>query len=114
MRSAPILVGTRAWSSLGVSEDSDGTEIVNNPVNASHIMYTFHLCAASHGAEYLGTLSRAADRLPMFVTEFGTQTASGGTGPLKAAGAWVRNRTRTPGRLPDRLTPAPYVPRPPM
>ncbi|MGI5404465.1 cellulase family glycosylhydrolase [Streptomyces sp. CA-135486] len=34
----------------------------------------------SHGTEYLSTLSRAADKLPMFVTEFGTQTASGDGG----------------------------------
>ncbi|WP_333486856.1 cellulase family glycosylhydrolase [Nonomuraea corallina] len=74
---APILIGTRGWSSLGVSAGGDETEIVNNPVNASNIMYTFHFYAASHGAEYLNTLARAADRLPIFVTEFGTQSASG-------------------------------------
>lgn len=74
---APILVGTRAWSSLGVSGGGNETEIVNNPVNAGNIMYVFHFYAASHGTEYLNTLSRAADRLPIFVTEFGTQTASG-------------------------------------
>ncbi|GAA4062293.1 cellulase family glycosylhydrolase [Nonomuraea soli] len=73
-----ILVGTRAWSSLGVSEGSDESEIVASPVNATNIMYTFHFYAGSHGSEYLDTLSSAADRLPMFVTEFGTQTASGG------------------------------------
>ncbi|WP_143591063.1 cellulase family glycosylhydrolase [Thermoactinospora rubra] len=77
---APILVGTRAWSSLGVSEGGNETEVVNNPVNASNIMYTFHFYAASHGDQYLATLSRAADRIPVFVSEFGTQTASGGGG----------------------------------
>ncbi|MFD2356245.1 cellulase family glycosylhydrolase [Nonomuraea ferruginea] len=40
-------------------------------------MYTFHFYAASHDSLYLNTLSRAADRLPVFVTEFGTQTSSG-------------------------------------
>jgi endoglucanase len=75
-----VLLGTRAWSSLGVSDGASETEIVNNPVNASNVMYTFHFYAASHGTEYLNTLSRAADRLPMFVTEFGTQTASGDGG----------------------------------
>ncbi|MBN6056235.1 cellulase family glycosylhydrolase, partial [Nonomuraea sp. RK-328] len=74
---APILVGTRAWSSLGVSDGATESEVVNNPVNAANIMYTFHFYAASHGSEYLNALSRAADRIPMFVTEFGTQTASG-------------------------------------
>lgn len=29
-----VLVGTRAWSSLGVSEDSNEQEIVDNPVNS--------------------------------------------------------------------------------
>jgi aryl-phospho-beta-D-glucosidase BglC (GH1 family) len=76
----PILVGTRAWSSLGVSDGASETEVINNPVNASNIMYTFHFYAASHGSSYLNTLSRAADRIPMFVTEFGTQTSSGDGG----------------------------------
>lgn len=74
---APVLVGTRAWSSLGVSESSNESEVVNNPVNASNIMYTFHFYADSHREEYLNTLSRAADRIPMFVTEFGTQNYAG-------------------------------------
>lgn len=74
---APVLVGTRAWSSLGVSEGGDETEVVNNPVNAANIMYTFHFYAYSHREEYLDTLSRAADRIPVFVTEFGTQNYAG-------------------------------------
>ncbi|MCT9929252.1 glycoside hydrolase family 5 protein [Planotetraspora sp. A-T 1434] len=73
----PILIGTRAWSSLGVSDGSSETEVINSPINFPNIMYTFHFYAASHGTEYLNALSRAADRIPMFVTEFGTQTASG-------------------------------------
>lgn len=74
---APILVGTRAWSSFGVSEGADESEVVDNPVRASNIMYTFHFYASSHRDEYLATLSRAADRIPVFVTEFGTQDYSG-------------------------------------
>ncbi|WP_055540175.1 glycoside hydrolase family 5 protein, partial [Streptomyces neyagawaensis] len=73
----PILVGTRAWSSLGVSEGANESEVINNPVNASNIMYTFHFYAYSHRDEYLRTLSRAADRIPVFVTEFGTQNYAG-------------------------------------
>ena len=73
----PILVGTRAWSSLGVSDGADESEVVDNPVNASNIMYTFHFYAASHREEYLNALARAADRIPMFVTEFGTQEYTG-------------------------------------
>ncbi|MEO3874734.1 cellulase family glycosylhydrolase [Nonomuraea sp. B12E4] len=142
---APILVGTPAWSSLGVSGPGDQTDTIRaNPVGGTNIMYTFHFYAASHGTQYLDTLSRAADLLPIFVTEFGTQTASGdgannfsrsqqyldllaqkkiswvnwnfsddfrtgavfttgtcpngpfaGTGRLKEAGVWVRDRIRT-------------------
>ncbi len=76
----PVLVGTRAWSSLGVSEGANESEVVNAPVRASNIMYTFHFYAASHRDEYLNALSRAADRIPMFVTEFGTQTYTGDGG----------------------------------
>ncbi|WP_031077995.1 glycoside hydrolase family 5 protein [Streptomyces sp. NRRL S-118] len=141
----PVLVGTRAWSSFGVSEGSDEREVVAAPVRAANIMYTFHFYAASHRDEYLATLSRAADKLPVFVTEFGTQDYAGegaddfamaqryldlmaskkiswsnwnfsddhrsgavfrsgtcatggpwaGTGSLKPAGVWVRERIRS-------------------
>ncbi len=74
---APILVGTRAWSSFGVSEGADESEVVNDPVDASNIMYTFHFYADSHRDAYLAALSRAADRIPVFVTEFGTQNYAG-------------------------------------
>lgn len=74
---APILVGTRGWSSLGVSEGSTYQEIVNNPIQFPNIMYTFHFYAASHRDEYLNALDNASQILPIFVTEFGTQTYSG-------------------------------------
>ncbi len=74
---APILVGTRGWSSLGVSEGSTYQEIVNNPVQFPNIMYTFHFYSASHKEEYLNALDMASQVLPIFVTEFGTQTYSG-------------------------------------
>ncbi|MFC4561610.1 glycoside hydrolase family 5 protein [Nocardiopsis mangrovi] len=72
-----VLVGTRGWSSLGVSDGSDEREIIADPVDADNLMYTFHFYAASHGQSYLDTLDRAADELPIFVTEFGTQSATG-------------------------------------
>ncbi len=76
-RDAVILLGTRGWSSLGVSEGSNEREIVRAPVMAKNVMYTFHFYAASHGTEYFEALSRASQDLPVFVTEFGTQSASG-------------------------------------
>ncbi|MFD7455569.1 MULTISPECIES: glycoside hydrolase family 5 protein [unclassified Streptomyces] len=146
----PILIGTHGWSSLGVSDGRDETDVVGDPVRASNIMYTFHFYAASHGREYLDALDRASDRIPVFVTEFGTQEASGdgpndfgrtqqyldlmarkkiswvnwnfsddhrsgavfepgtcdpggpwtGTASLKPAGAWIRDRIRTPDAFP--------------
>jgi len=85
-----VLVGTRAWSSLGVSEGANETEVINNPVNAANIMYTFHFYASSHQANYRATVSRAAARLPLFVSEFGTQTASGdGANDLGSSGEWI-------------------------
>ncbi|MGI5122184.1 glycoside hydrolase family 5 protein [Marinactinospora thermotolerans] len=74
---AVVLVGTRAWSSLGVSEGSNEQEIIANPVNAENIMYTFHFYAASHREPYLAALDRASQQLPIFVSEFGTQDYSG-------------------------------------
>lgn len=74
---APIIVGTRAWSSLGLSEGSTAQEILNNPLNFSNILYTFHFYAKDHRDSYLSHLDWASDRLPIFVTEFGTQEASG-------------------------------------
>ncbi|MFE0688320.1 glycoside hydrolase family 5 protein [Streptomyces xiamenensis] len=74
---AVVLVGTRGWSSLGVSEGADENEIVANPVNADNIAYTFHFYAASHRDHYLSVLDRASDRLPIFVTEWGTQDYAG-------------------------------------
>ncbi|WP_333748221.1 cellulase family glycosylhydrolase [Streptomyces sp. IBSBF 2394] len=75
---AVVIVGTRGWSSLGVSDGSNESEVVNNPVNATNIMYAFHFYAASHKDAYRATLSRAATQLPLFVSEFGTVSATGG------------------------------------
>ena len=87
---AVILIGTRGWSSLGVSDGSSETEIVNNPVNATNIMYTFHFYAASHKDNYRAALSRAAAVLPMFVSEFGTVSASGdGAVDTASTTAWL-------------------------
>ncbi|MBP2474383.1 endoglucanase [Crossiella equi] len=140
-----ILVGTHGWGSLGISDGRNEQDIINNPINIPNIMYTFHFYAASHKQEYLDAFTRAAAKLPLFVTEFGTQAATGdggndftwaqryldfmkskkiswtnwnfsddsrsgavfkpgtcsgnsftGTGVLKPAGSWVRERMRTP------------------
>ncbi len=74
---APIIVGTPGWSSLGVSDGHNYQQIVNNPISYPNILYTFHFYAASHGDEYFDTLDHASNVLPIFVTEFGTQTHTG-------------------------------------
>ncbi|RKT55928.1 glycoside hydrolase family 5 protein [Saccharothrix australiensis] len=144
-----VLVGTHGWSTFGYSDGKDPQEVVKNPVSAQNIMYTFHFYAADHGSDYLGVLSKVSDQVPVFVTEFGTQEASGdgpndfkqaqkyidlmnakkiswvnwnfsddhrsgavfktgtcsgtsfsGTGKLKPAGVWVRDRIRTADDFP--------------
>jgi endoglucanase len=72
-----IIVGTPGWSSLGVSDGRTYQDIVNAPVSYPNIMYTFHFYAASHGDNYLTAVDAASNVLPIFVTEFGTQTYSG-------------------------------------
>jgi endoglucanase len=72
-----VIVGTRGWSSLGLSEGSGPAEVVSDPVNGANLMYAFHFYAASHGGSFREALAWAADRIPMFVTEFGTQQFTG-------------------------------------
>ncbi|MFC8370827.1 MULTISPECIES: cellulase family glycosylhydrolase [unclassified Streptomyces] len=87
---AVVIVGTRGWSSLGVSDGSNESEVVDNPVNATNIMYAFHFYAASHKDNYRATVSRAASRLPLFVSEFGTVSATGGGAVDRASStAWL-------------------------
>ncbi|MDW5330325.1 cellulase family glycosylhydrolase [Plantactinospora sp. KLBMP9567] len=75
---AVVLVGTPDWSSLGASGEGGGADVIAaNPVSAGNVMYVFHFYAASHDDYYLDTVTRAADLLPLFVTEFGTQDYSG-------------------------------------
>ncbi len=74
---AVVIVGTREWSSFGLSGNGSPEEVINNQVNASNIMYTFHFYAASHTDFHRAGLERAADRIPVFVTEWGTQEYTG-------------------------------------
>ncbi|HEX6682480.1 MAG TPA: glycoside hydrolase family 5 protein, partial [Candidatus Limnocylindrales bacterium] len=87
---AVVIVGTRAWSSLGISEGSNANETINNPVNATNIMYAFHFYAASHRDNYRAEVDRAAALIPLFVTEFGTVTfTGGGTFDAASSTAWL-------------------------
>ncbi|MBN2754876.1 MAG: cellulase family glycosylhydrolase [Candidatus Goldbacteria bacterium] len=71
-----IIVGTPNWSQLG-------TDVVNNKLNYSNIMYTFHFYAASHST---GMVTPYTDKLPIFCTEWGISDASG-NGAIDTANA---------------------------
>jgi endoglucanase len=87
---AVVIVGTRGWSSLGVSEGSNADEIINNPINAANVMYTFHFYAASHHDNYRAEVQRAAGRLPIFATEWGTVSYTGDGAPdIGSSTAWL-------------------------
>ncbi|MER6910416.1 glycoside hydrolase family 5 protein [Streptomyces sp. NPDC000594] len=77
---SPVLVGTPDWASFSMSSANGAfneNEVVNNPLTIPNIMYTFHFYAASHGDRYLQALDRASAKVPVFVSEFGTQNAAG-------------------------------------
>ena len=76
----PIIIGTHGWDTFGVSGDGPASDVYNNQVSGTNLLYAFHFYAASHGQEYRDTLSEASGKLPVFVTEWGTQEASGDGG----------------------------------
>jgi endoglucanase len=85
-----VIVGTPDWSSLGVSGDHDAKEILASPLAGENLMYSFHFYAADHGEQYRKALEAAAEKLPMFVTEWGSQEASGdGRNDFKSAQAFI-------------------------
>jgi aryl-phospho-beta-D-glucosidase BglC (GH1 family) len=71
-----ILVGTPEWSSKPTQAAAD--KLTGN--NAYNVMYTFHFYAASHYADYQTELKNAASQIPIFVSEWGTTSASGDGG----------------------------------
>jgi endoglucanase len=85
-----VLVGTRGFSSLGLTDGADEQEILDDPVDFENVMYTFHFYAASHKEDRQEVVARAAKKLPLFVSEFGTQTFTGdGTNDLASATKWL-------------------------
>lgn len=75
---APIIVGTPGWSSLGIADGRNAQDIIDNPLKFPNILYAFHFYAASHHDDYhLNELDRASNILPIFASEFGTQTYTG-------------------------------------
>lgn len=72
-----IIVGTPDWSSFGVSGGSGPAEVYRAPLSGANLMYGFHFYAASHQAPYRRALAEAAEHLPVFVTEWGSQEYTG-------------------------------------
>lgn len=76
-----VIVGTPTWS-------QDVDQAANDPITRfQNIAYTLHFYAATHLAEefggdayLLGKARQAAQRIPLFVTEWGTVEASGDGG----------------------------------
>ncbi|BCY09244.1 hypothetical protein L3i22_043320 [Actinoplanes sp. L3-i22] len=85
-----VLVGTRGFSSLGLTDGATEQEIIDDPVTFKNVMYTFHFYAASHGADRRTAVARAAKSLPLFVSEFGSQTFTGdGGNDFASTTAWL-------------------------
>jgi len=85
-----VVVGTRAWSSFGLSEDGDPDEVIGDPVGYDNVMYTFHFYAASHGSYYRDAVIAASASIPIFVTEWGSQEYTGdGPNDFSSAQAYI-------------------------
>ena len=79
-----IIVGNPDWS-------KDLYSVAADPLNYDNIMYTLHFYAASHGQD-LRDMAEALSRdgLPIFVTEFGVTSSSGGfPRDLESADLWI-------------------------
>ncbi len=65
------IVGTPNWAARP-------NAVIGNPVQYDNLMYTMHFYAAEHGQSYMNNVETAVNAgIPVFVTEFGTQKASG-------------------------------------
>jgi endoglucanase len=72
-----IISGTNGWSTFGHSDEQDPSVVLNNKVDATNFMYSFHFYAKEHRDDYVSVLDRVSSQVPVFVTEFGTQEATG-------------------------------------
>jgi len=92
---AVIIAGTNSWSSFGMAEGGSFLEIVENPINdpANNLMYAFHFYANDpHHIRrgYREALNQSVHHIPVFVSEWGTQFASGsGTNNFDRARGYI-------------------------
>lgn len=68
-----IIVGTGTWS-------QDVDKAANNPINDENVMYALHFYSGTH-TEWLRERAKSVlDKIPIFVSEWGTSDASGSGG----------------------------------
>ncbi|MFG2356405.1 glycoside hydrolase family 5 protein [Streptomyces sp. NPDC048521] len=84
-----VLVPTPGWSTFSGSEGSDERTVVEHPVAAKNIMYTFHFYARVAAEGYMAILNRASSKLPVFVTEWGIASWTGYGSDFPMAQKWV-------------------------
>merc|ERR1719407_32834 len=78
-----VILGTRQWSQQVV-------EAARDPVDDPNVAYTFHFYSATHSFLH-DELERAAELIPVVVTEWGTCAANGnGALDLAEAARWQR------------------------
>jgi endoglucanase len=66
-----VIVGTEQYSSRP-------DLVIGNELSFDNVMYAMHFYAASHGATFRNYVTQAVNaKIPVFVTEFGTQNYSG-------------------------------------
>lgn len=84
-RNAPssvVICGTPSWSARL-------REVAENPLSYPNIMYAYHFYAATH--YNYDNLKDYLDRLPVFVTEWGTCESNGsGKYDLNSCGTWLK------------------------
>ena len=79
-----VIVGNPDWS-------KDLETVAADPLAFDNVLYTLHFYSASHGQEYRDMTERVSRAgLPVFVTEFGVTSSSGGfPRDLESADLWI-------------------------
>ncbi len=79
-----VVVGTPEYA-------SQPNAVIGDPLDADNVIYTMHFYAGSHGSSYQNNVKKAIDAgIPVFVTEFGTQEASGdGENDWGSSDSWM-------------------------
>lgn len=71
-----IIVGTSTWS-------QDVDMAANDPINDKNVMYALHFYAGTHTQWLRDRVKTSLDKIPIFVSEWGTSDASGNGGVYK-------------------------------